>query len=141
MNYFENVKRGDEVYSVVYGEGKVKFVLNKKLRSEGFYMFMVEFNSDSVYYTEDGIPEWCSDMGNCITIYYKDDLNKPELDFKTHDEDILSKKKIAKLKEQGKLEMRVPTGAWRNVDSCPTKVFLEALRDGRFHLFRKEQAE
>lgn len=137
MSYFEGVELEDEVYSIVYGTGKVNFVLAEKLRTNGFFAFQVQFNMDKVYYTEDGIPEWCSNGGCVQTIFYKNDLEKPEMDYETIEKALLSKKKILDLQSKGKLEMRVPSGAWINVNECPAKVVVKALKDGEYYLFRK----
>ena len=139
MAYFDDVELNDEVYSLIYGKGRVKYVLDVKLRTTGFYIFQVEFKSADIFYTEDGIPEWCSKDGNCQTVYYKGDPEMPELDFQTIDKDLLSRKKILKLKEQGKLEMRVPSGAWMNVNEIPPKVYIYALKHDELYLFRKAQ--
>ena len=136
--YFDDVKLGDEVYSIIYGNGKVSFVLEKNQRTPGFFCFQVQFKSDKVYYNEEGIPEWCDELCS-QTLYYKNDLNKPELDYETIEKALLSKKKIVALHSKGKLEMRVPSGAWVNVKNCPPKVFVKALNDKEFYLFRKEQ--
>lgn len=138
MNYFRDVKLDDEIYSIVYGSGKVNFVLDKEQRIDGFFVFQVQYKRDKIYYTEKGIPQWCSN-GDCNqTIYYKHDLEKPEQDFETIEKALLSEKKIVKLQSIGKLEMRVPSGAWINVRKVPAKLFVQALNDSEFYLFRKE---
>jgi len=139
MNYFDKVELKDEVYSLVYGNGTVNYVLDKKLRTEGFYTFQVQFTDNKVFYTTEGVPEWCSSTGCHQTVYYKSDLDKPESDFENIRKDLLSKKKIVKLKKQGKLEMRCPSGAWRNVEECPPVVVLAAIKYEEFYLFRKVQ--
>lgn len=136
MGYFKDIKLEDKIYSLVYGEGTVNFVLDEKVRTEGFYIFQVEYNNGKVYYTEDGVPEWCNEF--CTqTVFYKDDLDIPESDFTRVDTEMLSMKKIVKFKEQDKLEMRAPSGAWRNVNQCPPKEFLDAIKNEKFYLFRK----
>lgn len=139
MAYFDDVEKNDEVYSIVYGHGKVKYVLDKKSRTPGFYIFQVQFENDSVFYTEAGIPEWCSTKGCNQTVFYKGDMDMLDLDYQTIKKDLLSKKKIAKLKEAGELEMRAPSGAWINANYVPPKVYLAALKYEELYLFRKEQ--
>lgn len=135
--YFNKVKLNDEIYSLVYGNGVVCYVLEKEFRLSGSYMMQVQYEKEKVYYTEDGIPNWCKVKGDCQTAYYKKDNDRPEMDFATSKRDILTPKKIAKLKERGELEMRVPSGAWMNVDVIPVAVFLQALKAKSFYIFRK----
>ena len=137
MNYFDNVKLKDDVYSIVYGKGKVNFVLEEKYRLEGCYTFEVKYANDKIFYTESGQPDWCTNEAGCQTVYYQDDMDKPELEYDSINE-FLSHKKISKLKLKGKLEMRCPNGAWINVIDCPIKLFLKAMKYGDLHLFRKE---
>jgi hypothetical protein len=82
MDRYEDVKLDDEMYSVVFGLGKVIFVLAKSLRLDGYYVFEVEYeNGQRVYYTEDGRPSWCRDMNKCTkTVYYKSEVNFNEVD-------------------------------------------------------------
>ncbi|MCO4845416.1 MAG: hypothetical protein KC427_05285, partial [Sulfurovum sp.] len=97
MNKFENIKLNDEIYSIVFGSGKVIFVLTKPLRLDGYYIFEVQYeNGQRVHYTEDGRPNWCQDMNNCTkTIYYKNEIDFDELDTKPRKK-ILTKNKINK---------------------------------------------
>lgn len=137
--YFEDVRKDDEVYGLLYGKGEVCFVLDKKFRLEGSYMFEVQYKTKKVFYNEDGVPDWCSGNGDCQTVFFADDLEKPEQDFDARYGDLLSKKKIIKLQEKGSLEMRTPNGSWRNVERCPQDLFMKAIKYEDFHLFRKEQ--
>lgn len=137
MAYFDEVKLEDEVYSLIYGNGTVKFVLPKAHRTKGFFMFQVHFAKAKVHYNEDGVPEWCNGIVCEQTAYYKDDVFRPESDYATIDKELLSLKKAIKLKDQGLLEMRTPSGAWRNVDLCPAKEYLRAIKHEELYLFRK----
>lgn len=137
MAYFDDVELGTEIYSLIYGNGEVIFVLDKKNRTKGFFMFQVQFANEKVHYNEEGIPDWCTLGDCCRTAYYKDDVFRPESDYATIDKDLLTLKKAIKLKEQGKLEMRTPSGAWRNVDQCPVKEYLKAIKNEELYLFRK----
>lgn len=40
MTKFTDIKLGDEMYSVVFGLGRVVFVLAKLLRLDGYYMLL-----------------------------------------------------------------------------------------------------
>lgn len=139
MSYFEDVALNDNVYGLVYGPGEVIFVQDSKLRVEGFYTFQVKFKDTSVYYTAAGVPDWCSSDGDCQTVYYLGDINQPEPDFEASYDSVLSKKQIIKLQAKDKLEMRCPNGAWRNIKMCPPKVFMKALKNQDYRLFRKKK--
>lgn len=138
MSYFDDVKTKQEVFSMIYGNGKVCYVLDKKSRTDGFFTFQVQYETEKVYYTTDGVPDWCSFEGNCQTVYYKDDLDKPEMSYEQRQDDVLSEKKIMKLKDQDRLEIRTPSGAWINANVCPPKLVFEALRNENYYLFRKK---
>ena len=43
MAKFTDIKLHDEIYSIVFGLGKVIFVLAKSLRLDGYYVFEVEY--------------------------------------------------------------------------------------------------
>lgn len=138
MSYFTKIELGQEVFSIVYGDGIVDFVLPKKFRVDGFHVFSVEYNSKNkkVHYTIDGYPNWASANGEYQTVFYKEDINFS--DTKTQEsENILSKKKILKLRDQDSLEIQCPSGMWLDVNECPEKLIKKALKKSNYHLFRK----
>ena len=98
MNKFEDIKLNDEMYSIVFGLGKVIFVLAKSLRLDGgYYIFEVEYeNGQRVYYTVDGKPSWCKDINKCTkTVCYKYEVDFDEVDT-SQDIKPLTKHKIEK---------------------------------------------
>jgi len=55
--YFDNIMKGNKVYSLIYGLGIVKNVVDTKSRIDGFYIFSVQYDDHKiVHYTADGIP-------------------------------------------------------------------------------------
>lgn len=141
MTKFIDIKLGDEMYSVVFGLGKVIFVLAKSLRLDGYYVFEVEYNNgQKVHYTEDGRPGWCKDINKCIqTTYYKHEINFDELDTKVKSK-ILKKYKIEKLRDADTLEMMSPAGGWIDVSLMPDIMVDNAINNGEYHLFRKMES-
>jgi hypothetical protein len=138
MSYFENVKVGDEVYGFVYGKGVVKYVIDDQFDMDGFYAFSVEYdNGEEVFYTRDGVPNWCNSDGCIQTVYWRDDIDLLDEDF-SPSEGALAPKKIMKLRVKDKLEMKCPSGIWRQVSQCPDSVFLGAITKEQYHLFRKK---
>ena len=95
---------------------------------------------DKVYglvpYTEDGIPGWGNFKNQ--TLFYADDVDLGDADF-TPVEKVLSAKKIIKQRENGKLEVRLPSGKWENVKRCPERYIETLLENEQYHLFRKKQ--
>ena len=137
--YFKDVKKDEEVYGYVYGKGKVKYVIDDKFDIDGFYAFSVEYdNGEEVFYTREGAPNWCNSNGCIQTVYYKDDIDLMDEDFSPSEES-LTPKKIMKLRSKEKLEMKCPSGIWRDVKECPDSVFLGAITKEQYHLFRKKQ--
>lgn len=137
--YFNKVKVDEKVFSLVYGKGNVTYVLPKKHRVDGFYVFAVEYkNQHKVHYTVDGFPDWCSSEGCYQTVFYMQDVDLADMNIQPADE-LLSKKQISKYKEKGKLEIRCPSGIWRNVDKTPDILIKKALKKDSYHLFRKEK--
>jgi hypothetical protein len=129
--YFRKVKKQDKVIGLIYGNGIVKNVLNK----DDYYYFEVEYeNNQCVFYTIDGIPNW----GNFTeqTVYYENDIKLFDFDFSPLDE-VLSKKKIIKLRDKNKLEVRLPSGFWDNY-FVKKEYSEELLEQGKLHLFRKK---
>ncbi|MBU1928044.1 hypothetical protein KKG77_03495 [bacterium] len=132
MSYFKKVKVGDKLYGIVFGAGKVTQVFE-----DSHYKMMVTFkNGYEVPYTEDGIPGW----GNFKkqTIFYKKDIDLTDIDFLPVTK-VLSAKKIIKLREKNKLEMRLPSGAWAKISKCPVEYIELMLEQENYHLFRKKE--
>jgi len=131
MAYFDDVKVGDELYGVVFGAGQVSQVFE-----DSHYKMMVAFkNGYEVPYTEDGIPGW----GNFKkqTLYYKSDIDLTDVDFSSVTK-VLSPKKIIKLREKKKLEIRLPSGVWTDCKKCVKEYIEEMLEKENYHLFRKK---
>ncbi|WP_345991678.1 hypothetical protein [Sulfurimonas sp. HSL-1716] len=132
MAYFDDVKKGDKLYGLVFGKGKVIEVFENS-----HYKMMVSFkNGYEVPYTEDGIPGW----GNFKkqTIFYKKDIDLTDVDF-TPTKKVLSTKKIIKLREKKKLEVRLPSGIWTDCTKCVKGYIEDMLEKEKYHLFRKKK--
>lgn len=130
MAYFDNAKVGDKVYGLVFGKGKIVDVF-----PDSFYSIMAVFkNGYEVPYTPDGIPGW----GNFKkqTLFYRKDVDLSKMDFSPQFE-ILSPKKIIKLREKGKLEVRLPSGVWCDYKRADSEYAEELLENEQLHLFRK----
>lgn len=138
MSNFTDIKLNDEIYSVVFGLGKVIFVLTKPLRLDGYYVFEVEYdNGQRVHYTEDGKPDWCQDIHNCTkTIYYKHEVDFDDRDTKVAKK-TLNKNKINTLRCADKLEMMSPAGGWIDANLMPDIMVENAIKNEEYHLFRK----
>lgn len=131
MAYFDKVQLKDKLYGIVFGAGKVTQVFE-----DSHYKMMVTFkNGYEVPYTEDGIPGW----GNFKkqTIFYKQDIDLTNVDF-TPVNKILSPKKIIKLREKGKLEVRLPSGIWTDCKKCIKEYVQDLLENEQYHFFRKK---
>ena len=116
---------------MIFGHGIVKNVWG-----DGFYTFEVEYdNGHTVPYTPEGSPAWCNRL-DFQTVFFKEDIDLESLDF-TPTEDVLSVKKIIKLRMKKKLEVKCPSGIWQIVGECPRYVTEGYLEDGKLHLFRK----
>ena len=130
MAYFDDVKVGDSLYGLVFGQGHVIEVFENS-----FYKMIVSFkNGYEVPYTEDGIPGW----GNFKkqTIFYKQDIDLTDVDF-TPAKKILSPKKIIKLREKKKLQVRLPSGIWTDCSKCVKQYVEELLEKEKYHMFKK----
>lgn len=138
MTKFADIKLHDKMYSVVFGHGKVIFVLTKPLRLEGYFVFEVEYeNGQKVHYTEDGRPGWCKDINQCSkTIHYTSEVNFDALDTKTEDT-VLKKHQINKLRNSDTLEMMSPAGGWIDVNLMPDMMVENAMNHEEYHLFRE----
>jgi hypothetical protein len=131
MGYFKNAKVGEKVFGLIFGSGTISQVFD-----ESHFKVMVTFdNGFEVPYTENGVPGW----GNFTkqTMFYKNDIDLTDVDFSPVKK-VLSNKKIIKLREKGKLEVRLPSGIWNDVADCPAEYLEDILTSERFHLFRKK---
>ncbi len=130
--YFKKAKKGDKVYGLVFGKGKISEVFE-----DSFYPVIVEFNNGyEVPYTEDGVPSWGTFKKQ--TLFYRSDIDLSSEDFTPVDK-ILSPKKIIKSREKNKLEVRLPSGVWCNVRKADRKYVENLLEKEKFHLFRKKK--
>lgn len=138
MQRFIDIKLNDEMYSIVFGIGKVIFVLTKALRLDGYYVFEVEYeNGQRVHYTEDGRPSWCKDLNKCTrTVYYKGEVDFDKTDNKVKKK-ILKKHQIDRLRHTDILEMLSPAGAWIDANLMPDVMVDDAIDNGEYHLFRE----
>ena len=132
--YFEDVEIGDKVFGLVYGPGEVIYSIGSNQVS-GFYSFKVKYKNKEVFYTNEGVPDWCKQ--NFQTVFYKSDIDLFNLDLEPVDE-VLKMKKIIKLRNREQLEMRCPSGLWRDINMCPAGFGDNALEKGQFHLFREK---
>ncbi|MEA3497523.1 MAG: hypothetical protein U9R16_00555 [Campylobacterota bacterium] len=132
MSYFKKVKKGDKVFGLVFGLGVVK-----KVFDDGHYKLIAEFEDDTeIPYTDDGIPGW--GKFNEQTLFFKNDIDLTEFDFSPISK-ILTPKKIIKLREKKRLEVRLPSGIWHTCNKLVKEYVREQLRKENFHLFRKKQ--
>ncbi len=132
MAYFDKAKVGDKVYGFVFGKGKIIDIY-----PESFYSLMVEFkNGYEVPYTADGVPGW----GNFKkqTLFFRDDIDLSDKDFSPVT-DILSIKRIIKLREKKALEIRVPSGIWKNIKKVDEDYIEQMLEKENLHLFREKK--
>lgn len=131
MSYFKKAKIGDIVYGIIFGKGKITDVYE-----DSHYVIMVTFdNGYEVPFTSEGIPGW----GNFKkqTCFYKNDIDLDKVDYSPSDK-VLSYKRIIKYKENAKLQVRVPSGAWVNVKKCPLEYIENICENESYHLFRKK---
>jgi hypothetical protein len=131
MAYFSKAKKGDKVYGLIFGKGKIVNVF-----PDSFYSIMVEFNNGyEVPYTDEGIPGW----GNFKkqTMFYRDDVDLSKEDFSPVKK-VLSAKKIIKCREKSRLEVRMPSGIWKNVNKADPEYVEKLLKKEQYHLFRKK---
>ena len=134
MAYFDNAKVGDKVYGLVFGKGKIVDVFE-----DSFYSIMVEFkNGYEVPYTADGVPGW----GNFKkqTMFYRDDIDLSKADFSPVLE-TLEPEDIIKLREANNLEVRLPSGIWKNAKKAEPNYIEKMLEEEQFHLFRERKAK
>jgi len=138
MTKFTDIQLHDEMYSVVFGLGKVTFVLAKSLRLDGYYVFCVEYdNGQKVHYTEDGKPGWCKDITKCAkTVHYKHEINFETLDTEVETK-LLKRHQIDAYRNNDVLEMMSPAGGWIDAILMPDIMVDNAINSGEYHLFRK----
>jgi len=132
MAYFSKAKKGEKVYGLIFGKGKILDVY-----PDSFYTLMIEFeNGYEVPYTDEGIPSW----GNFKkqTMYYRDDIDLCNEDFSPV-EKILAPRKIIKLREKKKLEVRLPSGIWKSIKKADDEYIEKILSKEQYHLFRKKK--
>ncbi|MBW6489272.1 hypothetical protein [Sulfurimonas sp.] len=127
MVYFEDAKVGDNIYDLVFGAGKIA-----KIFDNSHYKIMVDFkNGYEVPYTEDGIPGW----GNFKkqTLFHKNDVDLTDVDFSPVSK-LLSAKKIIKLREKDRLQVRFPSGVWKNVKKAEPSYVEDLLERELLHV-------
>ena len=132
MAYFKKAKVNRKVYDLIFGKGKIVEVY-----PQSHYTFMVEFKNDyQIAYTEEGIPNWGN--FNEQTLYYKKDIDLTKEDFSPIKK-VLSSKKIIKLRDKEKLEVRLPSGLWESTEKVDEGYLEKLLRKEQYHLFRKKK--
>jgi len=132
MPYFKKVKKGDKVYGLIFGKGKILEVY-----PDSFYPLIVEFeNGYEVPYTDDGIPSWGHFKKQ--TMFYRKDVDLCDEDFSPVDE-VLIPKEIIKLREKNRLEVRLPSGIWRSSKKADEAYLESILKKELYHLFRKKK--
>jgi hypothetical protein len=130
MSYFKNVKVGDKVFGLVFGLGTVH-----KVFEDSHYRLMVDFKDEyEIPYTEDGIPGWGKFKEQ--TLFFKNDIDLTDYHFGSIDK-VLSPKKIIKLRDRKKLEVRLPSGIWHPYNKKVKKYCQDLLEKEKFHLFKK----
>ncbi len=133
MAYFDDVQVKDKVYGMVFGAGKVTQVFDNS-----HYKMLVTFkNGYEVPYTDDGVPGWGTFKKQ--TLFYKDDIDLTTVDF-TPVTKVLSPKKIIKLREKKKLQVRLPSGIWTDAKKKVAHYVEEMLENENYHLFRKKNS-
>jgi len=107
VGYFKKAKTGRKVYDLIFGKGKIVEVYD-----DSHYLLMVEFKNDyQVAYTDEGTPNWGNFKDQ--TLFYKKDIDLTSEDFSPVKK-ILPSKKIIKLRDKNKLEVRLPSGIWKS---------------------------
>ena len=125
--YFEKVKKGDKVFGIIFGKGKVIKVKSRE--------FVVKFDIDKeVTYNFEGKPYW--NNFDFQTVFYADLFNTNDYDFSSSTK-VPSPKKIAKWRFDGKCEIKVPSGLWINSKQCPWDFIEEVLERRLFNKVRK----
>ncbi len=132
MAYFKKAQKGDKIYGLIFGKGKILEVY-----PDSFYPSIIEFdNGYEVPYTDDGIPSWGHFKKQ--TMFYRKDVDLSDEDFSPVDE-VLSPKEIIKLREKNRLEVRLPSGIWRSSKKADEAYLESILKRELYHLFRKKK--
>ncbi len=132
--YFKNVKKGDSIFGLVFGQGEVSSVWE----SDSHYTFEVSFeNGYTVPYTDEGIPAWNISF-DFQTIFYVEDIALSDYNFEPI-RGVLEPKEIIRLRLNGELEVRCPSGFWRLSFECPDYIVQEYYENNELHLFRKRE--
>ncbi len=127
------VKLNKKVFGPVFGPGEITSVWE-----DSYFSFEVTYKTgDVIAYTAEGIPSWNTDLEE-RTVYSKEEIDIFDLDMAPSNGK-LSAKKIIKLKMKGDLEIKCPSGIWRQADECPQNIVLFYMKDGLYHLFRKAE--
>lgn len=138
--YFKTATVADEVFSLVYGPGIITFVAPQQCWIPGFYVIQVKFDDGhTAHYTENGIPNWCTDR--CIqTLFYSYDIDITKLESGMHPTTkVPSIQKVTKWISEGNCEYHCPSGLWRNVMESPQHLVKKSLKKNNLHRFRKAQ--
>ena len=132
MGYFKKAKTGRKVYDLIFGKGKIVEVYD-----DSHYLLMVEFKNDyQVAYTDEGIPNWGNFKDQ--TLFYKKDIDLTSEDFSPVKK-ILPSKKIIKLRDKNKLEVRLPSGIWKSTKRADEDYIEKLLKKEKYHFFRKKK--
>ena len=132
MGYFKKAKTERKVYDLIFGKGKIVEVYE-----ESHYLLMVEFKNDyQVAYTDEGIPNWGNFKDQ--TLFYKKDIDLTSEDFSPVKK-ILPSKKIIKLRDKNKLEVRLPSGIWKSTKRVDEDYIEKLLKKEKYHFFRKKK--
>lgn len=132
MVYFKKAKVERKVYDLIFGKGKIVEIF-----TDSHYTLRVEFDNDyEIFYTEEGIPNWGNFKNQ--TLFYKKDIDLTNEDFSPVKK-ILAAKKIIKLRDKNKLEVRLPSGLWKSTKRVDEIYIEKLLKKEQYHLFRKKK--
>lgn len=131
MTYFANIFKGKKVFGLVYGLGTIINVTE-----DAYYAFEVEYeNGQRVPYSIEGIPTWGKHL-DFQTVFYKEDVDLFKFDFSPYLGKLLSAVEIISLRNNNQLEVKTPSGIWRDITLCPNDLVEEYLENNNLHLFR-----
>lgn len=132
MAYFKKAKVDRKVFDLIFGKGKIVDIF-----PDSHYILKIEFKNDyEIFYTDEGIPNWGNFKNQ--TLFYKKDIDLTSEDFSPVKK-ILSAKKIIKLRDKQKLEVRLPSGLWKSTKRVDNSYVEKLLRKEQYHLFRKKK--
>jgi len=138
--FINKIKLNDEVFGLIFGKGIVSY-----MDINSYWPIEVTYNTSegtfTVPYSEEGIPAWGGGKFDKRTVYTPEEINLMDYDISVADETTLTQKKIIKLKYKNKLEIKCPSGIWKNAKNCPSWVMEEYLQNNHLHLFRKASKE